>query len=163
MPARIASPARSTSPASAAWTSSTPNWRSTKWIPGSTSGTDFRARSMMRSIARPGATSTISAWSPSIGGDLAALRGASAQGAGRMDLEHPGQALDEVDPRLHLGHRPQGEVDDALDREGGRDLDDQRVVALHRRVAARTQRRPQVGRELPAQVRDREVDPQLDV
>ena len=53
---------------SAAWTSSTPNWRSTKWIPGSTSGTDFSARSMMRSIASPGATSTISAWSPSIGG-----------------------------------------------------------------------------------------------
>jgi hypothetical protein len=37
-------------------------------MPGSTSGTDLSARSMIRSIASAGATSTISAWSPSRGG-----------------------------------------------------------------------------------------------
>ena len=44
----------------------------------------------------------------------------------------------------------------------GRDLDDQRVVALDRRVAAGAQRRAEVGRELPAQVGDRQVDAELD-
>ena len=43
----------------------------------------------------------------------------------------------------------------------GRHLDDQRVLALERRVAAGPGRRSQVRRELPLQVVDRQVDPQL--
>ena len=82
---------------------------------------------------------------------------------GRVDLEHAELPLDEVDPRLDLGHGLEREVDDALDREAGRDLDDQRVLALDRRVAAGAQRRAEVGRELPGQVRDRQVDAELDL
>ena len=54
------------------------------------------------------------------------------------------------------------EVGHALDRQPRRDLDDQRVVALHRRVAARPRRRAHGRRELPAQVVDRQVDAELD-
>src|ERR1022692_4757953 len=75
MPSRMARPARPRSSASRECTSSTPNWRSTNRMPGSADGAARSARSVTRSMARPGATSTMRAWSPSIGGYPRALVG----------------------------------------------------------------------------------------
>src|ERR1017187_6392380 len=61
MPSRMAWPARCTAAALGECTSSTPNCRSMNRIPGSTDGSARSARSVTRSMARPGATSTIRA------------------------------------------------------------------------------------------------------
>ncbi|RCG20175.1 hypothetical protein DQ384_37325 [Sphaerisporangium album] len=68
IPSRIAWPARRTSSSDDPCTSSTPNCRSTNRMPGSTEGTARSARSITRSMARPGATSTMRACWPSYGG-----------------------------------------------------------------------------------------------
>src|SRR5215469_5374354 len=80
---------------------------------------------------------------------------------GCVHLEHAELPLHEQDARLHGRHGAQHQVGDPLDGEPGRHLDDQRVLALERRVAAGAGRRAQVRRELPLQVPDEQVDAEL--
>jgi hypothetical protein len=79
-----------------------------------------------------------------------------------MHLEHAELAFHEQDPRLGRRRGAQRQVGDPLDRQPGCHLDDQGVIAFHRRVAAGPGGRAEIGGELPPQARDRQVDPQLD-
>jgi hypothetical protein len=78
-----------------------------------------------------------------------------------VHLEHAELPLDEQDARLDRGHRAQRQVGDPLDGQRGRHLDDERVLAGERRVAAGPGRGAQVRGELRPQVAHQEVDPQL--
>ena len=78
-----------------------------------------------------------------------------------MHLQHPELPLDEQDAGLDGGHRAQCQVGDPLDRQRGRHLDDERVLAGERRVTASPGRRAEVRGELRLQVPDQEVNPQL--
>ena len=80
---------------------------------------------------------------------------------GAVHLQHPELPLHEQDPRLDARNRPQREVGDPLDRQGRRDLDDQRVLAGERRIAASPGRRAEIGGELRPQVPYQEIDAQL--
>ena len=80
-----------------------------------------------------------------------------------MQLEDAELALHEEDAGLDLRHGLERQVDNALDGQTGSDLDDESVLALHRRVATSARRRPHVGRELPTQLGDGEVDAQFDI
>ena len=80
-----------------------------------------------------------------------------------VQLEDAELALHEEDAGLDLWHGLEGQVDDTFDGQTGGDLDDQGVLALHRRVAASARRRPHVGRELPTQFGNGEVDAQFDI
>ena len=78
-----------------------------------------------------------------------------------VHLAHAELALDDEDARLHRPHGAQREVRDAVDGQPGRDLDDERVLPLVRRVAAGPGRRGEPRRELALQVRQQQVDPQF--
>ena len=80
---------------------------------------------------------------------------------GAVPLEHAELALHVQDAGLHGGHPAQRQVGDPLDGQGRGDVDDERVLALHRRVAAGPGRGAQVRRELPLQVLDEQVHPEL--
>ena len=93
--------------ATSACTSSTPNWRSTNRMPGSTSGTDVSARSVTRSIARPGATSTISACWPGVRRVAASPR-RRAEVRGELRLQVLEQQVDAQLGRRRDAGRPPG-------------------------------------------------------
>lgn len=80
---------------------------------------------------------------------------------GGVQVEHAELALNEKDAGLDPWHRPQREVDDPLDRQRRRDLDDGGVLARARRVAASPGRRAEKGGELRLHARQQQMDTKL--
>ena len=78
-----------------------------------------------------------------------------------VHLEHAELPLDEQDARLDRGHRAKRQVGDPLDRQRGRDLDDERVLPGERRIAAGADRGAQIRGELRLQIAHQEINPQL--
>ena len=86
---------------------------------------------------------------------------AAPAAVGRVQFQQAELALGEQNTRLHIRRGLQRQIDDAVNRQRGRDLDDEAVLALEGRVAAPARGRAEIGRELRLQVMDRQIDPQF--
>jgi len=72
-----------------------------------------------------------------------------------------GKTMLALDFSRHVGRALQREVADPVDRQRRRHLDDQAVLALQRRIAARPHGRGHIRRELPREAFDQQIDSEL--